>query len=644
MSGVLRPVRSYSLERRLSLWTPSVEPSRPRPRGVPPAPLGASPSSVPVFFVLLPAVSRCSSLSLLLLPVVFIPSRRNERLPRRDARAALPRPGCDPGPAVRRGPLVCSDRRTARWSVGDADPGPAHFARVRRMRLRSTTTTTGATTWRVGPSGMAPLPGWRRVLFRRDRRSVRRGPADGLRPASWSGTGPWPARVGGTGALRRNGDLFANSVRTCGRRGAGVLRPGVSTYSLPYRSPPRGPCSFPRRFREARWNRRSEGGGSYVPAGTAKGSGSRDCASWPRRTEAIQPPPPHRRKVSPWICSRCSVPWTRTSIDLARARAAFVAGHGPQVVAERRARDRVSTRTRPAAGTRCRRVGQRQRRRAPHSRSSSARPNSWRHPARPGRYREPSPDTALAGRQSLFRNRPVAGRRGRTGALGAVAGTADAKACVRGAGGGVFAFSRGCLSLLSAPRLPLPWFVRIPRRFREARQNREVMDGIDAGAPDDRGCRPPSLPHRRQWVVIRKVHRYAVAVVLLRRRRASPSPQLDRTGSPERPDRPTAQRPPSPGTEGGPRGSIRPGRATWNRCSGRTACESGPFGSSGGSCTGWERGIAKPETDPVVWQHVDRPGHGSSTTWTTRTESGTGRATSAISPGNRTRSASAARA
>ena len=122
---------------------------------------------------------------------------------------------------------------------------------------------------------MAPLPWWRRVLSRRDREVRARGPADGLRPASWSGTGPWPARVGGTGALRRNGDLFANSVRTCGRRGAGALRPGVSTYSLPCRSPPRGPCSFPRRFREARWNRRSEGGGSPVPAGTAKGSGSR---------------------------------------------------------------------------------------------------------------------------------------------------------------------------------------------------------------------------------------------------------------------------------------------------------------------------------------------------------------------------------
>ncbi len=41
--------------------------------------------------------------------------------------------------------------------------------------------------------------------------------------------------------------------------------------------------------------------------------------------------------------------------------------------------------------------------------------------------RDPSPDTALAGRRSLFLNRPVAGRRCRTGALGAVAGAADAK-------------------------------------------------------------------------------------------------------------------------------------------------------------------------------------------------------------------------
>ena len=368
------------------------------------------------------------------------------------------------------------------------------------MRLRSTTTTTtGATTWRVGPSGMAPLPWWRRVLSRRDRRFVRRGPADGLRPASWSGTGPWPARVGGTGALRRNGDLFAKAYETCGRRGAGALRPGVSTYSLPCRSPPMVRV-FPAPIPGGALGPKAQGGGSSVPAGTAKGSGSRDCASWlPPATQA-----PTDRSDSTatttstegvtWICSRCSVPWTRTSIDLARARAAFVAGHGPQVVAERRARDRVATRTRPAAGTRCRRVGQRQRRRAPHSRSSSARPNSWRHPARPGRYREPIPDTALAGRRSLFLNRPVAGRRCRTGALGAVAGTADAKACVRGAGGGVLAFSRPADYLYSLLPASPSRGSSVSRADSVRRGRPEVMDGIDAGAPDDRGCRP--LPYR----------------------------------------------------------------------------------------------------------------------------------------------------
>ena len=111
------------------------------------------------------------------------------------------------------------------------------------------------------------------------------------------------------------------------------------------------------------------------------------------------------------------------------------------------------------------------------------------------------------GRCSL--NRPVAGRRCRTGALGAVAGTADANACVRGAGGGVCLLPSGCLSLFSAARLPLPWFVRIPRRFREARQNRrswtvlmqarrttEAADHFTT-APAAVGCDPRGSPLRR---------------------------------------------------------------------------------------------------------------------------------------------------
>ena len=370
MSGVLRPVRSYSLERRLSLWTPSVEPSRPRPRGVPPAPLGASPSSVPVFFVLLPAVSRCSSLSLLLLPVVFIPSRRNERLPRRDARG--PCPGRDAIPGQRFGAApsfaVIAERHGGQSATPTRDrrtsPASAGCACVRRRRPPA-------------PRPGASVPqGWLRFLggggsfF-----GVTGGPCAGVRQTASGrrrGREPAPGRraLAGPALCAATGICSRIAYERVGRRGAGVLRPGVSTYSLPYRSPPRGPCSFPRRFREARWNRRSEGGGSPVPAGTAKGSGSRDCASW--QPPAAQAPTDRSDSTATttstegvtWICSRCSVPWTRTSIDLARARAAFVAGHGPQVVAERRARDRVSTRTRPAAGTRCRRLGQRQRRRA----------------------------------------------------------------------------------------------------------------------------------------------------------------------------------------------------------------------------------------------------------------------------------------
>ena len=310
--------------------------------GCPPHPLGASPSSVPVFFVLLPAVSRCSSLSLLLLPVVFIPSRRNERLPRRDARG--PCPGRDAIPGQRFGAAPSFAVIAERHGGQSATPtrGPAHFARVRRMRLRSTTTTTGATTWRVGPSGMAPLPGWRRVLFRRDRRSVRRGPADGLRPASWSGTGPWPARVGGTGALRRNGDLFANSVRTCGPAGCWGSSPGRLYLFSPLPLPSPWSVLFPAPIPGGALEPKVRGRGFFCAGRHGEGQrlqGLRLLAA----SSGAGPDGPKRLTATTtstegvtWICSRCSVPWTRTSIDLARARAAFVAGHGPQVVAERR--------------------------------------------------------------------------------------------------------------------------------------------------------------------------------------------------------------------------------------------------------------------------------------------------------------------
>ena len=155
--------------------------------------------------------------------------------------------------------------------------------------------------------------------------------------------------------------------------------------------------------------------------------------------------------------------------------------------------------------------------------------------------------------------------------------------------------------------------------------------------------------------MIREVHRYAVAVVLsssasgawccpsrasAQRRRETkpyrhPLPGLTESSAPSKravqngPIRPTAQRLPSPrrrgppplrqstGTEGGPRGSIRPERATWNRCSGRTACESGPFGPPGVRVPAGEGPRQVRDGNPVVGQHVHRPGHRSSTTWTT---------------------------
>ena len=157
MSGVLRLVRSYSPERRPSLWTPSAEPSRPRPRGAPRT-LGASPSSVPVFFVLLPAVSQVlfPFPVVALLPVVFIPSRRNERLPRRDARG--PCPGRDAIPGQRFGAApsfaVIAERHGGQSAMPTRDrrtsPASAGCACVRRRRPPAPRP--GAS----GPSGMAP--------------------------------------------------------------------------------------------------------------------------------------------------------------------------------------------------------------------------------------------------------------------------------------------------------------------------------------------------------------------------------------------------------------------------------------------------------------------------------------------------------
>ena len=323
---------------------------------------------------------------------------------------------------------------------------------------------------------------------------MRRGPAVRLPPAAWSGTGPLAGARWRDLRLRRNGDLFARAYERVAGGVLGLFAPA----SLPILSPAT-PLPVVRALSR---------GDSGSRAGTAGRGRGYSCAGRHGEGQRLQglrllaassgagPDGPNR-----FTARRGSV--AARHGDLAgggtgagprhhidgmghgsvqdaqypgpgrtstwRARAAFVAGHGPQVVAERRARAGVD----PHATGGGRQVPPR--RSAPaatvsHSRSSSARPNSWRHTARPGRYREPNLETGPGRSTSLFLNRPVAGRRCRTGALGAVAGTADANACVRGAGSCACLLRTGCLSLFSAARLSLPWFVRVPRRFREARQ------------------------------------------------------------------------------------------------------------------------------------------------------------------------------
>ena len=371
MSGVLRLVRSYSPERRRSLWTPSAEPSRPRPRGAP------APS------VLLRPLSPCSSSSSLLslvlfpvvalLPVVFIPSRRNERLPRRDARG--PCPGRDAIPGQRAPRLGASVPQGWLRFLGGGGSFP------------------GVTGGPCAGSGSRPPAGV--VVGNRP-----------LAGALWRDRRSAPQR-----------GLVANSVRTCVAAGVLGLFARASLSILSSAAPLSVVRALPAPIPGGALGPKAEGGGSSVPAGTAKGSGSRTASHGslqrrrPRRTEAIQPPPPHRRKVS------------HRSVQDAR------------------------------------------------------------YPG-PGR--------------SLFLNRPVAGRRCRAGAFGAVAGTTDAKACVRGAGGGVFAFSRPspgpAVYLYSLLPASPSRGSSVSRADSERRGRPEVMDGIDAGAPDDRGCR--SLHYR----------------------------------------------------------------------------------------------------------------------------------------------------
>ena len=363
----------------------------------------SSPSSL-LPLVLFPVVA--------LLPVVFIPSRRNERLPRRDARG--------PAPAGMRSRASGSARPLVTG-------GPCAGVRQSGSRRRR---------------GREPAPG-RRAL-------------------------PGPAPCAATG------DLFAKAYETCGRRGAGALRPGVSTYSLPCRSPPMVRV-FPAPIPGGALGPKARGGGFSCAGRHGEGQRLQGLRLLPASSGA-GPDGPKRFNRHHHIDGRCHLDPLKMlgTLDPDVHRP----GARPRGVRRwaRTAGGRRATRPGPGVDPDATGGGHQvpPRRSAPaatgsHSRSSSARPNSWRHTARPGQYREPSLETGPGRSTSLFLNRPVPGRRCRTGALGAVAGTADAKACVRGAGSCACLLRPGCLSLFSAAPLPLPWFVRIPRRFREAR-------------------------------------------------------------------------------------------------------------------------------------------------------------------------------
>ena len=272
-------------------------------------------------------------------------------------------------------------------------------------------------------------------------RSVRRGPADGLRPASWSGTGPWPARVGGTGALRRNGDLFANSVRTCGPAGCWGSSPGRLYLFSPLPLPSPWSVLFPAPIP----------GGALETEGPMDG-GSSDAGRARRRAAAPGTAPqgpdgPKRFNRHHHIGGRCHLDLFKMlgtlDPDVHRPGYAPVAAF----VASRTAGGRRASRPGPGGDPHATGGGHQvpQRRSNGHFHSLSSEPSQTRidrllndyrplsvedilrfdqprvgeplptpgtDPARPVRYREPSPDTALAGRQYVV-SEPARGRTNR---------------------------------------------------------------------------------------------------------------------------------------------------------------------------------------------------------------------------------------
>ena len=187
----------------------------------------SSSSSPAVSQVLFPC--RCFSF-----PVVFIPSRRNERLPRRDARG--PCPGRDAIPGQRFGAApsfaVIAERHGGQSAMPTRDrrtsPASAGCACVRRRR-RPPAPRPGASApqgWLRFPGGGGSFPG------------VTGGPCAGVRQTASGrrrGREPAPGRraLAGPALCAATGILFAKAYE---RVAAGVLRL-FARASLPILSP-----------------------------------------------------------------------------------------------------------------------------------------------------------------------------------------------------------------------------------------------------------------------------------------------------------------------------------------------------------------------------------------------------------------------
>ena len=185
-------------------------------------------------------------------------------------RASRPSPAAAGGASTRPGFAASSSRGTGRRGypgTGSStqsthSTGLSHRSRSSTSRRAASATAIArrsAAQLAAGTSGLRPV-GWHPD----ERRWMERfRPAAGLRPASWSGTGPWPsARLPGPAPCAAMGISFGESVRTWGPPGCkgSSLRASLYLFSSPCRSPPGGSVLFPAPIPRGALDRRSRAG------------------------------------------------------------------------------------------------------------------------------------------------------------------------------------------------------------------------------------------------------------------------------------------------------------------------------------------------------------------------------------------------